>query len=943
VEGKPVPDSGGLLERDDAIASVERVLEELSAGRSSSLYIIGEPGLGKTSLLDRAAALAAGRGLATGHGRGRPMETTLPFGLMTQALDSLGAADLLGEEGAAAASTGARAARFYGVLRWLEERAGGGVLLAFDDMHWADADSLALISFIARRTDSLALGLVGCMRPWPQDATQAVADLAHEGRGLVRQLAPLSADASAELLESRVGRPLPGEMLRRAHELCAGNPLLLRQLAVAIGNGEDLPSAAEPARAAFGQGVLLARFAGLPPTGMRYAQAASILGISFQPDIAAHVAGLEGGDVDVALEALSRSGLIGHRSGARADFIHPLFRQALYEDLAGPVRTRLHSRAFAILQARGMDAQAAEHAVLAGMVGDPAAIGVLERAARTARRTGALAAAVTRFEEAVAMAGEPAEPALLLGRAEALLAAGRAQRAIEAYRALLGRSELAPADRVVSLWMLGRALVMAGDHDAAASTFSAAADLAEDDNPAMAAEVLHDAVFCSMRVSGPVLAVNFAARARELAGRLGGALAVRAAADWGQIALMTGDPDGMAAAEPAAPWRMAGASPWWAEPAKAGGGWGPINSFGYCARLVERFDDADRAFAVVREAADRVGAPEAIATLAVAHCYTLVRMGRLADALAAINVALPLAELVPQTEAYAAVAMAHISLYAGRLEESARWCERVAAIAAPRGERLAMMFLWDVLGHRNLREGGIAAACELYARLEAEVTAMGIGEPCLPAWARHAVAAYMASGRSADARRVVSWLDTAAARLPCTFPRIAAATGHAQLAEQAGDQDAAEEHYRAALTLHEQAQMPVEHAETLLDYGAFLRRSGRRALARTMLGRSAELAEGAGAGWIAALATAEFKLAGGRRRTRDPRALSAREQRVAELAAAGLANAEIARQLYVSVSTVETHLEHIYAKLGIHSRYELIAMAAELRQRASAEDEAAGG
>lgn len=934
-----MPDSGGLLERDDVIASVERVLEELSAGRSASLYIIGEPGLGKTSLLDLAAALAAARGLATGQGRGRPMETTLPFGLMTQALDGLDAGSLLAEDGATAESTGARAARFYGVLRWLEQRAGGGMLLAFDDMHWADADSLALISFIARRADSLALGLVGCMRPWPQEATQTAADLAHDGRGTIWQLAPLSADASAELLESMVGRPLPAELARRAHELCAGNPLLLRQLAVAIGNGEDLPSAAEPARAAFGRGVLLARFAGLPAAGMRCAQAASVLGTSFHPDIAAQIAGLDGGDVDVALESLTRTGLIGPGAGARADFIHPLFRQALYEDLAGPVRTRLHSRAFGIFQARGMDAQAAEHAVLAGMTGDPAAVDVLERAARTARRTGALAAAVTRFDEAVAMAGELAEPALLLARAEALLAAGQAQRAIEAYRALLGRSELAQPDRIVSRWMLGRALVMAGEHDTAAGMFSAAADLAMADDPATAAEVLHDAVLCSMRVSGPAMALGAAAKGRELARRLGGALAIRADADWGQIALMTGDPGGMAAAEPAAPWRISDASRWWAEPARAGGGWGPINSFGYCARLVERFDDADRAFVAVREAADRIGAPEAIATLAVAHCYTLVRMGRLADALAASNVALPLAELVPQAEAYAAVAMAHITLYMGRLEESARWCERVEAIAGPRGERLAMVFLWDALGHRHLREGAIAVASDLYTRLQAEVTAMGIGEPCLPAWARHAVAAHIASGRAADAQRVVGWLEDAAARLPCRFPRIAAATGRAQLAELAGDQDAADKHYAAALALHEQVRMPIEHAETLLDYGGFLRRSGRRALARTMLARSAELAEGAGAGWIAGLATAEFKIAGGRRRTRDPRALSAREQRVAELAAAGLANAEIARQLYVSVSTVETHLEHIYAKLGIHSRYELIAMAADLREGHAAWDQ----
>ncbi len=932
-----MPDSGGLLERDDVIASVERVLADLSAGRSAALYIIGEPGLGKTSLLELAADLAMRQGLATGHGRGRPMETTLPFGLMTQALEGLGASGLLGEDDMTAASATERAPRFYSVLRRLEQHAGSGVLLAFDDMHWADADSLALISFIARRAESLALGIVGCMRPWPREAVQTMADLAHEGRGLVRRLAPLSETASADLLESLVGRSLPAELARRAHALCAGNPLLLGQLAVAIGKGEDLPSAEEPARAAFGQGVLLARFAGLPAAGMRCAQAASVLGTSFLPEIAAQLAGLADADADVALEALGRTGLIGRGTGPRADFVHPLFRQALYEDLAGPVRTRLHARAFAILRARGMDAQAAEHAVLAGMTGDPDAVLVLERAGHTARRAGALAAAVTRFDEAVTMAGGLAGPALLLARAEALLACGQAERAIEAYNAVLVRRDLAATDRVVSLWMLARALVMAGQHDAAASAFSSAADLAAADDPVTAAEVLHDAVFCRMRASGPALALPLAARARVLASRIGGALAVRAAADWGQIALMTGDQQGMAAAEPAAPWQAPESSPWWGDPVKMGGGWGPINSFGYCARLVERLDDADRAFVAVRRAADKLGAPEAIATLAVAHGYTLVRMGRLADALAAIDVALTLAELVPQTEAYAGVGMAHISLYMGRLDDSARWCERVQAIAEPRRERLALLFLWDVLGHRRLRDGATAEACDLYRRLEADVIAMGIGEPCLPAWGRHAIIAHVAGGRIDDAQRVVGWLDAAAARLPCRFPRIAAATGHARLAEVAGDQDAAERHYHAALALHEQVEMPIEHAETLLEYGGFLRRSGRRAMARTVLARSAELAEASAAGWLAGLAADELKIAGGRRRTRDPTALSASEQRVAALAAAGLANAEIARQLYVSVSTIETHLEHIYSKLGIHSRYELIARAATPSERDSGE------
>lgn len=117
--------------------------------------------------------------------------------------------------------------------------------------------------------------------------------------------------------------------------------------------------------------------------------------------------------------------------------------------------------------------------------------------------------------------------------------------------------------------------------------------------------------------------------------------------------------------------------------------------------------------------------------------------------------------------------------------------------------------------------------------------------------------------------------------MPCRFPRIAAAAGQAQLAEFRGDRDTAHARFGEALALHEQADLPVEQAETLHP---------------------------------------------------APRELTAQEGRVADLAATGTSNPQIARQLPVTVSTVETHLERIYAKLGIRSRHELIARAVEARR-----------
>ena len=915
-----------LLERDDALASVGQLIDTLSGGGSGALYVVAEAGLGKTSVLDHALALADRQRLSTGAARGHPMETALPFGMLTQALDAVGGRGLLQEERQLLPGLpGDRAAAFFRVQRWLQDRTGGSLFLAMDDVHWADADSLALLSFLCRRLTALHLGILATLRPWPAEARDAVAGLAHEGHGEVRPLAPLSAAAAATLLSARLGRALPEAQQRRAFSLSAGNPLLLEQLAVALERGEELPAVGVTGRPSVGQGVLLARFAGLPPAGMRCAQAAAVLGTSFLPAVAAEVAGLFGRDAEVALDALDRSGLIEQRAGEAADFLHPLFRQALYDDLAGPLRTALHARAFAVLQARGMEAQAAQHAVLAQLVGDPQAVVVLERAGKAARRAGAFAAAATHLDAAVAMAADNASLQLLLARAEALLVGGHIERALAAYRQLLDRPDCAGRLKVEALWMQGRALVMAGNHPRAAAAFGAAADLAEPGDPETAAAILLDAAFSALITHGPRRALTAARRASELAASAGDEIRIRAEAGLGEVLIQSGDPAGITAVDSAAPWQSAGQA---LSPESDPSIWGTVSSFAFGCAVTDRLAEADRAFAQLRASAERASAPEPMAMLANGHGYALMRMGRLDEALAAINFALSLVELVPVVEPFAAVGSACIQLYMGRLTESERWCQRVEAIATQRDEWNALLFVWDVRGHRQYREGAVAQACELYAQVEAKVAEMGIREPCMTPWSRHAIGAYVAAGRRDDAERVLGWLEQT--RMPCSYPRIAARTGRALLAELDGDEPAAEALYHAAIALHDEVDLPLEHAETLLGYGAFLRRSGRLTQARSVLTHSADVAAAARAGWLVSLASRELTVAGGRKRSRHAGTLTAQEERVARLAAAGASNSEIAKQLFVAVRTVETHLEHVYVKLGIHSRYELIARAEEL-------------
>ncbi|MDQ6740229.1 MAG: LuxR C-terminal-related transcriptional regulator, partial [Actinomycetota bacterium] len=190
-------------------------------------------------------------------------------------------------------------------------------------------------------------------------------------------------------------------------------------------------------------------------------------------------------------------------------------------------------------------------------------------------------------------------------------------------------------------------------------------------------------------------------------------------------------------------------------------------------------------------------------------------------------------------------------------------------------------------------------------------------------WAADAVAAYLASGRHADARRVLDWVTQHSAPLPSRWPRVVVAAGQATLAEHTGDRARAEEFFTQALDLHAELPMPLTRSQVLTDYGAFLTRAGETVRSRRLLAEALRIAEDCGASWHARRARAEWRRAGGRTGTLKPDELSPQEASVARLAQAGRPNRQIAQQLHLSIKTVETHLGHVYRKLGIRNRWQL--------------------
>ncbi|MEO7194901.1 MAG: AAA family ATPase [Pseudonocardiaceae bacterium] len=916
---------GSTLERETAQAAVTRLISGARAGRGGALFVVGEAGLGKTAILAQARRLAR-PDVRIGWGRGDAMEASLPFGLFAAVLDTVdGPRNLLDPPGTSPGGGDCQAARFGGVLRWLEATATEPVLLAFDDLHWADSDSLALVSFLARRIRKLPVAVLGALRPWPPAADELAAALAYDGNAAVERLAPLSRDAAAKLLADRLSGPVSGAVSRTALELCGGNPLLLEQVAVAIERGENVGASTRTGRAASRAKIVLTRFAGVPPVALRCAQAASVLGTRFRPELATAVARLDDRETDIALDALCRSGLVRSETERAAEFVHPLFRQALYDDLAVPVRTRLHARAFMALTAQGLHREAVDHAIHADLTGDDGAIRAMTRAGIAALRSGAPALATRHLQAATHAAGSRAGADLLLALAESLLVGGRPGEAIPVCYRLRGEQELTSAQRVKVLRMLGRAFSFTGAHHDSAICFAQGAELAEADDPAVTIEVLLDSALASWISAGPAKSLPLAERAYTLAANAATSVSNRAASVWGYLAFLSGDPQGLIESEACARaveaeglFNLGG--PCWS--------WGALSTFSIAATFAERFNDAQHVLDMLTSAAERSDATEAISGLAMTQAIVAARQGRLVEALGFAERASSPVNPLPAYVSHANSIRVEVLHQMGRGAESVEWCDRIEPDVTARGESYTLLRLWNVRGQQLLRGGRHEAASELYVQLEELSCRMGIGEPCWIPWARHAIAAHVSACRTQDACRVIAWLDCSAARLSCRYPRIAAATGRASLAEAEGDYEAAEAHFSSALALHEQVPLPLEQVETLLGYGAFLRRRGRPGRARPLLALAAAIAEANQAGWLSEQVREELAVAGGRRRRsrscEEATRLTIQEQRVARLAAAGHSNKAIAGKLTLSVKTIEYHLQQVYTKLGISSRRQLM-------------------
>ncbi|TCC46149.1 transcriptional regulator [Kribbella pittospori] len=450
-------DRNGLVDRDRELAALRSMLDGLAGGQPGLLLFEGPAGIGKTRLLAEARKLAAERSVRVLSARGSALESAFAFGVVRQLFEGQLGDPARRDELLRGAAAGAGAvfditdsgrAEGFAVLHglyWLAVNltTGGPLVLAVDDAQWCDGASLRFLAYLVRRLASVPVLVLATLRTGEQhDDEDLIAELALEPDALVVRPAPLSTEATAELVERRLGvRPAP-LFVTACERTTAGNPFLLCQLLQALAADGVRPDASHADRVvavgsrAVSSRVLL-QLRRLPPDVVVVARAASVLGDGAALPAVAALAGVTEARTAEALAVLARAEIV--RDEQPVAFAHPLVRDAVYQAQPAAERELCHERAASVLRdARTSDELVAAHLLLAPPRGDESVVTLLRTAAREAAERGASESAVTYLRRALVelpVGSGRRDVVLELGMREASVDGGAAvEHLVHAYR-----------------------------------------------------------------------------------------------------------------------------------------------------------------------------------------------------------------------------------------------------------------------------------------------------------------------------------------------------------------------------------------------------------------------------------------------------------------------------------------------------------------------------
>lgn len=895
--------------------ALDVVVGAVNQGLSGSLVLVGEPGIGKTRLLDYVVGEAAG--LRVERICGVESEVQLGYaGLHRLLLPFLGHVGRLPapQRGALSSALGLAAgpppSRFLVALSALtllaDVAADRPLVCIIDDAHWLDQESIDILAFVGRRLHADSIGLLIAVR----DSSPVLAAL--DGLRIWR-VGGLAGRDAYELLSAAVTGRLDAHVAERIVTETGGNPLALIQLAddlteAQLAGGAPLPAGlplGRPLEAHFSRRVAAMP---MPTQSLLLLIAAATLD---QPEVIWQAAASVGLPASAADPAVADGILTLNPELA---FRHPLVRSAVYHSAAPAARRLAHQTLAAVIdRARDPDQRAA-HLAAATLGPDEAVASELERSAERARMRGGFSAEAALLSWAADLSPRTNDRARrLLACTQAHLGSGDIAQA-QATLAKASGLDDSPLARAAEIRLRAALDFQLLDPAAVPATLlTAVASLGPDDalisrgllfiamQASLTCQQGFDDVARAARAITPSPAGGAAASDLLLEGmsaRIVGDVeyavpALRAgldailAGDIGETAL-TMSPLVMFAAEEA--WdegRGAAATEYAVELTRARGSLTALPialvSRSMWHTWAGQFDETQACLAAASELCAAMGFWWGDVCDAAARVELLAWQGqesetrKLADHMRA--------EMLEQTRqpifaTFAMVSLVVLELGLGRYSDALRWARPVYDADLPAyGGRV----LPDIV-EAGIRVGDAALAAAAFERLSKRAAA---------------AASPWALGLAARCRALMA------------------------------DDLEAEAHYLQSVQLLTQTSMRAQLARSHLLYGEWLRRQRRRTDARDQLRTAHQLFDRMGANLFAERARTELLATGERARKRSEpadRHLTPQETSVAALAAGGATNSEIATRLFLSSSTVDYHLSKVFRKLGITSRRQLAAV-----------------
>jgi len=924
-----------IVGRDRELSLLRAALDDESPIASATV-LVGPAGAGKTTLWTAGRSLARELGLRVLEARPSAAEARLSYSALGDLLADVGdepwarlpapqrrafdVALLREEPRGEHVEPRAIALGLAGLLRAVATETPP-LVVAIDDTQWLDPPSSAALVHALRRLDDAPIRLLACARV---EADQELPEVVRAVAAWpTRQIGvgPLSVGAIYELLRQRAGIRLPRPVLLRVHGASGGNPFFALEIGQAIAERDLRPGSPLPLPHSLDDATRR-RLRRLSPNARAVLLTAAALADPSPSSVLA--ASDDAAEATRALDEAAERGII-ELSRDRVRFSHPLLASAAYAMASPGARRRVHRRLSDIVDD---PEERARHLALSISGPSMGVAAALDRGADRARARGAPDAAAELAERAY----DVTPPGRARDRHDRRLRAARAHfeagdpaRAVQLLTAALPVRGARSEEEAETLVALAEIEVPTAGVMAGLDRYLRALRTTRDDR--LRARIHADLGSAFADAFALAKAHEHAVEAVEAAERSGDrTLLLRALTIAAYVATITGTDqasDLLARAISLERPEEAALDP---RPA----------SFVAAVRALyeDRIDDARRMLQALARDADAAGAPTTQTFLAYLSLVER-RAGRfdaalrLADAAHEIALQTGRDSTVPLALHLRAQALAHL----GDASGARRTAEEVRVYAEATGQQYRLGLVdQGMLGFLALSLGDAQGAADLLDPAADVLASLGSGEPSLFTFLPDAIEAAVELRRLERAEALLARLEEPATQLGRRWALLAAARCRGLLATARGDDVAARAAFTRSLEIHDElpCPRPFELGRTLLGLGTLQRRRREKTEARATLGSARRLFVETGARLWVARADAEVARIGGRRAAGG--GLSEVERRIADLAASGQTNKEIASALAISPKTVAWNLTKVYAKIGVETRTEL---AGRMRRRAS--------